>query len=73
MALMASSSCLAQRIFTDKFCRGEKAFCSTECRDKHIKSDDHKEICGSEARKPLDCSVSPCSGPQVLFAGVAAA
>ncbi|XP_021276372.1 uncharacterized protein LOC110410816 [Herrania umbratica] len=53
--------------------RGERAYCSAECRDKQITSDDHKEICGREARKQLDCSVSPCSGPEVFFAGVAAA
>lgn len=55
------------------FCRGEKAFCSTDCRDKHIRSDDHNEKCGSEARKPFDYSESPCSGPLMFFAGVAAA
>ncbi|KAK4853781.1 hypothetical protein QYF36_014485 [Acer negundo] len=53
--------------------RGEKAFCSAECRDKQIRTDDRKESCGSEARKPLDYSVSPCSGPQVMFAGIAVA
>ncbi|KAH7572505.1 hypothetical protein ACOSP7_015680 [Xanthoceras sorbifolium] len=53
--------------------RGEKAFCSAECRDKQIRSDDHKDKCGSEARKPLDYSISPCSGTQVIFAGVAVA
>lgn len=53
--------------------RGEKAFCSTDCRDKHIRSDDHNEKCGSEARKPFDYSESPCSGPLMFFAGVAAA
>jgi len=54
--------------------RGEKAFCSSECRDKHIRSDDYKEKCASGALKPpLDYSVSPCSGPLVFFAGVAAA
>ncbi|XVF19101.1 hypothetical protein REPUB_Repub11eG0081200 [Reevesia pubescens] len=55
--------------------RGEKAFCSAECRDKQIGSDDHKEICGSEARKgkQLDGSVSLCSGLQMFSAGVAAA
>ncbi|GMJ07167.1 hypothetical protein HRI_004385900 [Hibiscus trionum] len=58
--------------------RGEKAFCSEECRDKQITNDDnHKQICGAEARKgkPLDCSESAphCSSPQVLFAVVAAA
>ncbi|KAF5748643.1 hypothetical protein HS088_TW04G00601 [Tripterygium wilfordii] len=53
--------------------RGEKAFCSLECRDKHIRSDDHKEKCGSEARTAIDYSMSPCSSPQVFFNGVAAA
>ncbi|KAL5538647.1 hypothetical protein UlMin_043606 [Ulmus minor] len=50
--------------------RGEKAFCSSECRDKHIRSEDYKEKCSSEALKPM---ASPCSSPQVYFAGVAAA
>ncbi|KAI5348391.1 hypothetical protein L3X38_001278 [Prunus dulcis] len=53
--------------------RGEKAFCSTECRDKHIRSDDHKEKCRSEAIKSMDYSVSPCSSPLVFSAGVAVA
>lgn len=53
--------------------RGEKAFCSTECRYKQIASDEHKEKCASGARKPLDSSASPCSGPMLFFAGVAAA
>ncbi|KAK8683123.1 hypothetical protein V6N13_039190 [Hibiscus sabdariffa] len=54
--------------------RGEKAFCSAECRDKQITNDDnHKQICGAEARKgkPLDCSEP--APHQVLFAVVAAA
>ncbi|PRQ36995.1 putative Zf-FLZ domain-containing protein [Rosa chinensis] len=54
--------------------RGEKAFCSTECRDKHIRSDNYKEKCRSEAIKSLDYSVSsPCSSPLVFSAGVAVA
>lgn len=61
--------------------RGEKAFCSVECRDKEITSEDQKEKCGgaearsssSSSRKPLDCSASPCSDTQVFFAGFAAA
>lgn len=49
--------------------RGENAFCSAECRDKHIRSDDDlKENCGFEARKQLDYSASPCSRPQPVFA-----
>ncbi|KAK8601973.1 hypothetical protein V6N13_058358 [Hibiscus sabdariffa] len=54
--------------------KGEKAFCSAECRDKQITNDDnHKQICGAEARKgkPLDCSEP--APHQVLFAVVAAA
>ncbi|KAG2664917.1 hypothetical protein I3760_16G104800 [Carya illinoinensis] len=53
--------------------RGEKAFCSSECRDKHIKRDDYKDKCASGALKPLDYSASPCSSPLAFFAGVAAA
>lgn len=54
--------------------RGEKAFCSTECRDKHIRSDNYKEKCRSEAIKSHDYSVSsPCSSPLVFSAGVAVA
>ncbi|XP_068663607.1 FCS-Like Zinc finger 13-like [Aristolochia californica] len=36
--------------------RGEKAFCSAECRYKHIVSDEYKEKCRSEAS---DISTSP--------------
>ena len=36
-------------------------------------NDEYKEKCGSEAMKSLDYSVSPCSGPMLFFAGVAAA
>ncbi|PPD80894.1 hypothetical protein GOBAR_DD22190 [Gossypium barbadense] len=44
--------------------RGEEGFCSADCRDKQIRSDDHKQICA------LDCSQS---SPHVLFSEVAAA
>ncbi|KAG5594551.1 hypothetical protein H5410_035783 [Solanum commersonii] len=54
--------------------RGEKAFCSAECRCTQISIDEHKEKCGSEAMKSLsDYSVSPCSGPMQFFTGVAVA
>uniref|UniRef100_A0A2P2JAD1 FLZ-type domain-containing protein n=2 Tax=Rhizophora mucronata TaxID=61149 RepID=A0A2P2JAD1_RHIMU len=53
--------------------RGEKAFCSMECRDKQIRSEDCKEKCGSEARKAHEYSISTCTSAQVFFAGVAAA
>lgn len=65
--------CLLMKEEIDKFCRGEKAFCSSECRDKHIRSEDCKEKCRSDALKPLDYSSSPCSSPMVFLAGVAAA
>lgn len=71
--------CNLDSFFTNKgiqfplFCRGEKAFCSAECRDKHIRSDDHKEKCRSEALKSLEYSVSPCSSPLVFLTGVAVA
>ncbi|KAG9449323.1 hypothetical protein H6P81_009288 [Aristolochia fimbriata] len=55
--------------------RGDKAFCSVECRCQQILSDELKENCGSEAmKKQFDYSVSPCSAPGLFFsAGVAAA
>ncbi|MFQ6624958.1 hypothetical protein Gotur_003603 [Gossypium turneri] len=43
---------------------GEEGFCSADCRDKQIRSDDHKQICA------LDCTQS---SPHVLFSEVAAA
>ncbi|KAB5514855.1 hypothetical protein DKX38_028761 [Salix brachista] len=52
---------------------GENAFCSPECRNKHIRTEDFKEKSGSEARKKQECSVTPCSSPLLFFAGVAAA
>ncbi|WOH06509.1 hypothetical protein DCAR_0625937 [Daucus carota subsp. sativus] len=53
--------------------RGEKAFCSAECRCKQISTDERKEKCRSRVRKPHEYSVSPCSGQMQFFAGVAAA
>ncbi|XP_060172328.1 FCS-Like Zinc finger 14-like [Lycium barbarum] len=54
--------------------RGEKAFCSAECRCTQISIDEHKEKCGSGAMKSLsDYSASPCSGPMQFFTGVAVA
>ncbi|XP_068638364.1 FCS-Like Zinc finger 14-like [Aristolochia californica] len=55
--------------------RGDKAFCSVECRCQQILSDELKEKCGSEAmKKQFDYSASPCSAPGLFFsAGVAAA
>lgn len=55
--------------------RGEKAFCSPECRGKHMASEDHKERHATGAFKApaVDYSVSPCSGAMVFLAGVVAA
>lgn len=55
------------------FHRGEKAFCSAECRCKQILTDEHKEKRRSRVKKSHEYSVSPCSGPMQFFAGVAAA
>ncbi|KAJ8534728.1 hypothetical protein K7X08_016456 [Anisodus acutangulus] len=54
--------------------RGEKAFCSAECRCTQISIDEHKEKCGSGAMKSLsDYAASPCSGPMQFFTGIAVA
>ncbi|CAI9100768.1 OLC1v1037935C1 [Oldenlandia corymbosa var. corymbosa] len=38
--------------------RGEKAFCSSECRDSQILMDEHKEKCRSEASRSIEVSHS---------------
>ncbi|XP_042492016.1 FCS-Like Zinc finger 13-like [Macadamia integrifolia] len=53
--------------------RGDKAFCSAECRFKQILSDEHNEKHVSGAPMSFDYSVSPCSAPGFYLAGVAAA
>lgn len=53
--------------------RGEKAFCSEECRCKQISIDEQKEKCHTEARMTIECSASACSGASQFIAGVAAA
>eukprot|EP00268_Persea_americana_P052225 TRINITY_DN58411_c0_g1_i1.p1 TRINITY_DN58411_c0_g1~~TRINITY_DN58411_c0_g1_i1.p1 ORF type:complete len:246 (+),score=34.28 TRINITY_DN58411_c0_g1_i1:319-1056(+) len=52
--------------------RGEKAFCSTECRNRQIVSDERKEKCGSEASKTSDSSLYYDSG-RLFSPGVVAA
>ncbi|XP_043721383.1 FCS-Like Zinc finger 14-like [Telopea speciosissima] len=39
--------------------RGEKAFCSPECRYQQIVTDERKEKCRAEASRPADLSASP--------------
>ncbi|KAJ6818166.1 uncharacterized protein M6B38_407485 [Iris pallida] len=55
--------------------RGEKAFCSTECRYQQIASDEFQEKCGSEARRPAsDHMFSTSYTDERLFStGIAAA
>ncbi|MQL92196.1 hypothetical protein Taro_024819 [Colocasia esculenta] len=56
--------------------RGDKAFCSVECRCQQILSEERGErrVPNKAPKPPLDCSsVSPCSTPLFFAAGVAAA
>uniref|UniRef100_A0A0D9VCT2 FLZ-type domain-containing protein n=1 Tax=Leersia perrieri TaxID=77586 RepID=A0A0D9VCT2_9ORYZ len=53
--------------------RGDKAFCSSECRCHQMLMDDHAENCGSEALKANDYSASPHSAPLPFSLSVAAA
>ncbi|XP_062221276.1 FCS-Like Zinc finger 13-like [Phragmites australis] len=52
--------------------RGEKAFCSSECRCHQILMDDRAENCGSEALRASNYSASPCSAPMAFSPSVAA-
>ncbi|TKY44500.1 hypothetical protein E2542_SST30776 [Spatholobus suberectus] len=45
--------------------RGERAFCSAECRETHIRNNDYEDKCRSRVMKPLDCSIPPCSAAPV--------
>ncbi|CAH1426802.1 unnamed protein product [Lactuca virosa] len=50
--------------------RGEKAFCSEECRYKQISIDEHKEKYASGVRKQPEYTESLCSSPMQLPAGM---
>ncbi|KAK9101578.1 hypothetical protein Scep_025008 [Stephania cephalantha] len=52
--------------------RGEKAFCSTECRYKQMVSDERKEKCRSEASRSTDLAASPYSGGRLFSTGITA-
>ncbi|CAA0833886.1 Protein of unknown function (DUF581 [Striga hermonthica] len=53
--------------------RGEKAFCSTECRYREIAMDERIEKCGSEATRVVDLSSSGyAGGGQIFTAGILA-
>ncbi|XP_026658467.2 FCS-Like Zinc finger 13-like isoform X1 [Phoenix dactylifera] len=53
--------------------KGDKAFCSPDCRCQQMLLDAHRENCGSEVLNSFECSLSPCSFPLLFAAGVAAA
>ncbi|KAF5956469.1 hypothetical protein HYC85_003694 [Camellia sinensis] len=54
--------------------RGEKAFCSTECRYRQIAMDERKEQCSSEASRSsaTDLSNSPYANGQIFSTGILA-
>ncbi|KAL5697250.1 hypothetical protein ACHQM5_030886 [Ranunculus cassubicifolius] len=52
--------------------RGEKAFCSTDCRCRQITIDERKEKCGSELSRSLDVSSSPYARENIFFTGIIA-
>lgn len=52
--------------------RGEKAFCSAECRSRQIMVDDRKEQCRSEAPRSADVSSSPYTRGQIFLTGIEA-
>ncbi|XP_071742087.1 FCS-Like Zinc finger 14-like [Rutidosis leptorrhynchoides] len=53
--------------------RGEKAFCSEECRYKQISVDENKEKHASKVRKQPEYVETLCSSPMQLSAGMAVA
>ncbi|WCJ42831.1 hypothetical protein M5689_023615 [Euphorbia peplus] len=46
--------------------RGEKAFCSNECRSRQIMNDERKEQCRSEVSRSGDVSTSPIFSTGIL-------
>ncbi|XP_028782750.1 FCS-Like Zinc finger 13-like [Neltuma alba] len=52
--------------------RGEKAFCSPECRSTQIITDERKEQCRSEASRSVDLSSSPYERDQIFSTGILA-
>ncbi|XP_072984415.1 FCS-Like Zinc finger 13-like [Typha latifolia] len=50
--------------------RGEKAFCSIECRFRQIVNDEYQEKCGSEVANQSEMSTSPYSGGRIFFTGI---
>ncbi|KAK7363328.1 hypothetical protein VNO77_05467 [Canavalia gladiata] len=52
--------------------RGEKAFCSPECRSSQIMMDERKERCRSEASRSVELSSSPYTREQIFSTGILA-
>ncbi|CAL0327867.1 unnamed protein product [Lupinus luteus] len=52
--------------------RGEKAFCSMECRSRQIMMEEHSEVCRSEASRSVDLSSSPYTRDQMFSTGIIA-
>ncbi|KAK4483703.1 hypothetical protein RD792_010905 [Penstemon davidsonii] len=72
------SSCnMCQKKLHDKdifMYRGEKAFCSTECRYRQIVMDERTEKCNPEAtiRSPAEVASSPYTNGQIFTTGILA-
>ncbi|KAK4428796.1 FCS-Like Zinc finger 14 [Sesamum alatum] len=52
--------------------RGEKAFCSAECRYRQMVTDERKEKCSAEATRPAEVAGSPYAAGQMFTAGILA-
>lgn len=52
--------------------RGEKGFCSNECRSREIMMDERKERCRSEASRSVEISSSPYTRDQMFSTGIVA-
>ncbi|ESW26554.1 hypothetical protein PHAVU_003G129000 [Phaseolus vulgaris] len=50
--------------------RGEKAFCSPECRSNQIMMDERKERCRSEASRSVEMSSSPYTREHIFSTGI---
>ncbi|MED6185266.1 hypothetical protein PIB30_055405 [Stylosanthes scabra] len=52
--------------------RGEKGFCSPECRSRQIMIEERKEVCRSEASRSVEVSSSPYKRDQMFSTGIIA-
>ncbi|KAJ3673182.1 hypothetical protein LUZ60_006556 [Juncus effusus] len=53
--------------------RGEKAFCSMECRYQQIVNDEYQENCGSAMSKNTEIAGSPYTSDRIFFTGIVTA